>query len=78
MLELLFVSSSHPLSPYIYSLDHHCKQLSDKERAEFKEEIDPKARFVSSQQIILCGPLFRCPFSIHISPTCVTHLEEHK
>lgn len=46
MLDMLFVTSSHTLSPYIYSLDSRCKQLSDKERAEVKEKIDPNARFV--------------------------------
>lgn len=46
MLDMLFVSLSHPLSPYIFSLDHRCKQLTEKERIEVKEPIDPGARFV--------------------------------
>lgn len=46
MFDMLFLTSSHPLSPYIFSLDNRCKQLSDKDRAEVKEKIDPKARFV--------------------------------
>lgn len=46
MLDMLFVSLSHPLSPYIFSLDHRCKQLTEKERVEAKEPIDPGARFV--------------------------------
>ncbi|XXG68394.1 hypothetical protein AAC387_Pa06g1492 [Persea americana] len=44
MFDMLFLTSSHPLSPYIFSLDNRCKQLSDKDRAEVKEKIDPKAR----------------------------------
>lgn len=46
MFEMLFVTSSHPLSVCIYSLDNRCKQLTDKERVEVKEQIDPKYRFV--------------------------------
>lgn len=46
MCDMLFVTSSHPLSVCIYSLDNHCKQLTDKERATVKEPIDPKQRFV--------------------------------
>lgn len=44
--DMLFVALSHPLSPYIFSLDDRYKQLMDKERTEVKERIDPKARFV--------------------------------
>lgn len=49
MFDLLFVALSHPLSPYIFSLDDRCKKLTDKERIEVKEQIDPRARlcFVS-------------------------------
>lgn len=46
MNDMLFVSLSHPLSPYIFSLDDRCKQLTDDERVEVKERLDPKARFV--------------------------------
>ncbi|KAL6010336.1 hypothetical protein ACLOJK_000767 [Asimina triloba] len=47
MSDMLFVTLSHPLSPYIYSLDDQCKHLSDKDRADVKEKIDPKASLVS-------------------------------
>lgn len=46
MFDMLYVALSHPLSPYIFSLDDRCKQLTDKERAEIKEQLDPRARFV--------------------------------
>lgn len=51
MLDMLFVSVSHPLSPYIFSLDDRCKQLSEKERAVVKEKIDPQARLVLYDQL---------------------------
>lgn len=44
MCDMLFVASSHSLSVSIYSLDNRCKQLSNSERAEIKEMIDPKNR----------------------------------
>lgn len=47
MFDMLFVALSHPLSPYIFSLDDRCKQLTDKERSEVKEQINPGARFVA-------------------------------
>jgi 5'-3' exoribonuclease 2 len=43
---MLFVSSSHSLSESIYLLDNHCKQLTDKQRAEVKEHINPELRSV--------------------------------
>lgn len=46
MADMLFVALSHTLSPYIFSLNDRCKQLSVKERLEVKEQIDPLARFV--------------------------------
>ncbi|KAJ7005833.1 hypothetical protein NC653_005229 [Populus alba x Populus x berolinensis] len=42
MFDMLFVSSSHSLSESMYLLDNHCKQLTDKERAEVKERINPE------------------------------------
>lgn len=47
MFDLLYVELSHPLSTYIFSLDDRCKQLTDKQRAEIKEKLDPRARFVA-------------------------------
>ena len=46
MFDMHFVSSSHSLSESIYLLDNHCKQLTDKQRAEVKECINPELRSV--------------------------------
>lgn len=44
MSDMLFVNVSHPLSPYIFSLSSNSGQLSEKERSEVKEKLDPSAR----------------------------------
>ncbi|CAN4093962.1 unnamed protein product [Withania somnifera] len=66
MNDMLFVSLSHPLSPYIFSLDDRCKQLTDRERVEVKEPLDPKASGGMNGYISLCmgdpcPPIFRAP-----------------
>ncbi|CAL8099199.1 unnamed protein product [Prunus armeniaca] len=66
MFEMLFVTSSHPLSVCIYSLDNRCKQLTDKERVEVKEQIDPKYSegmngYISPCTGEPCPPVFRSP-----------------
>ncbi|KAM3304558.1 5'-3' exoribonuclease 3 isoform X1 [Capsicum chacoense] len=66
MNDMLFVSLSHPLSPYIFSLDDRCKQLTDNERVEVKERLDPKASGGMNGYISLCmgdpcPPIFRAP-----------------
>ncbi|GMH13667.1 hypothetical protein Nepgr_015508 [Nepenthes gracilis] len=66
MPDLLFVVSSHPLSPYIFSLDDRLKQLPDKERVEVKEKLDPTASGGMNGYISLCSgdpcpPIFRSP-----------------
>ncbi|EXC00968.1 5'-3' exoribonuclease 3 [Morus notabilis] len=72
MCDMLFVASSHPLSVSIYSLDDRCKQLSNSERAEIKERIDPQIRAACSDgmngYLSPCGgepcpPVFRSPVS---------------
>ena len=45
MSDMLFVSLSHTLSPYIFSLDDRCKHMTDRERISVKERLDPGARF---------------------------------
>lgn len=47
MFDMLFVSSSHPLSVCIYSLDNRVKQLPDTARADIMEPLKPELRFVS-------------------------------
>jgi 5'-3' exoribonuclease 2 len=44
MYNMLFVNGSHPISPYIYSLSSKFGHLSDNERNEIKEQLDPSAR----------------------------------
>ncbi|KAF8410468.1 hypothetical protein HHK36_002997 [Tetracentron sinense] len=66
MFDMLFVTSSHPLSPYIFSLDDHCKLLSDRERVEVKERLDNKASGGMNGYLSLCSgdpcpPIFRSP-----------------
>ncbi|KAL5715050.1 5'-3' exoribonuclease 3 [Ranunculus cassubicifolius] len=48
MLDMMFITVSHPLSPYIFSLDDRCKQLPENERTQVKEKIDPQARVACS------------------------------
>ncbi|XP_059638313.1 5'-3' exoribonuclease 3 isoform X3 [Cornus florida] len=66
MFDLLFVALSHPLSPYIFSLDDRYKHLPDKERIEIKEQLDPRASDGMNGYISLCAgdpcpPIFRSP-----------------
>ncbi|KAJ3693624.1 hypothetical protein LUZ60_009104 [Juncus effusus] len=44
LFETLFVNGSHPLSPYIYSMNSTYGHLSDRKRLKIKEKIDPQAR----------------------------------
>ncbi|KAJ9554058.1 hypothetical protein OSB04_018103 [Centaurea solstitialis] len=66
MSDMLFIALSHTLSPYIFSLDSRCKQLSDKDRVEVKEQIDPVASGGMNGYISLCAhdpcpTIFRSP-----------------
>lgn len=68
MFDMLFVALSHPLSPYIFSLDDRCKKLTDNERTEVKEQLDPRASGGMNGYISLCGgdpcpPIFRSPIA---------------
>jgi hypothetical protein len=47
MFDMLFVKLCHPLSVCISILDEKCKRLTDKERVEVKERIEPEKRFVA-------------------------------
>ncbi|XP_073294880.1 5'-3' exoribonuclease 3 [Primulina huaijiensis] len=66
MSNMLFISSSHTLSPYIFSLDDRCKQLKNEESVTIKERIDPGASGGMNGYISLCfgdpcPPVFRSP-----------------
>ncbi|KAJ6684778.1 5'-3' EXORIBONUCLEASE [Salix purpurea] len=66
MFDMLFVSSSHSLSESIYLLDNYCKQLTEKERAEFKERINPELSDGMNGFLSPCAgdthpPIFRSP-----------------
>uniref|UniRef100_A0A0A9D434 5'->3' exoribonuclease, putative n=1 Tax=Arundo donax TaxID=35708 RepID=A0A0A9D434_ARUDO len=66
MFDILFVNGSHPLSPYIYSLNSKFGHLPDKERNEIKEKLDPSASGGMNGYISLCSgdscpPVFRSP-----------------
>lgn len=59
MFDMLFVKSSHPLSVCISILDEKCKRLTDKERVEVKERIEPEKRFVVVSKCCYFFFLFR-------------------
>ncbi|KAL4567917.1 hypothetical protein LXL04_023513 [Taraxacum kok-saghyz] len=66
MCDMLFVALSHTLSPYIFSLNDRCKQLSAKKRVEITEQIDPVASGGMNGYLSLCGgdpcpPVFSSP-----------------
>ncbi|KAH9603086.1 hypothetical protein KSS87_008297 [Heliosperma pusillum] len=66
MFDMLFVAVSHPLSPYIFSLDDRCKQMNEMDRASAREKIDPKASVGMNGYICPCAgdpcpPIFRSP-----------------
>ncbi|XP_054818179.1 5'-3' exoribonuclease 3 isoform X2 [Prosopis cineraria] len=66
MFELLFVNSCHPLSACISTLDNRCRKMSDRERIEVKEPINPKESGGMNGYISLCvgepcPPIFRSP-----------------
>ncbi|XP_050233759.1 5'-3' exoribonuclease 3 isoform X2 [Mercurialis annua] len=66
MFEMLFVLSSHSLAESIYLLDNYCKQLTDGERTEVKERINPELSDGMNGYISPCSgdthpPIFRSP-----------------
>ncbi|XP_007017772.2 PREDICTED: 5'-3' exoribonuclease 3 isoform X1 [Theobroma cacao] len=70
MCDMLFVAASHRLSEQIFSLDNHCRHLTEKERIEVKEEVKPDLRSACSDgmngYISPCAgdthpPIFRSP-----------------
>ncbi|KAK7280736.1 hypothetical protein RJT34_25803 [Clitoria ternatea] len=70
MFDLLFVNSCHPLSACISTLDNKCKNMSNGQRVQIKEKINPTERYTCSGgmngYISLCAgepcpPIFRSP-----------------
>ncbi|XP_019436847.1 PREDICTED: 5'-3' exoribonuclease 3-like isoform X2 [Lupinus angustifolius] len=66
MFDLLFVNSCHPLCVCISTLDNKCRNMSDSERAEVKERINPNESGGMNGYLSLCGgepcpPIFRSP-----------------
>ncbi|CAO2200749.1 unnamed protein product, partial [Urochloa humidicola] len=66
MCNMLFVNGSHPLSPYIYSLNSKFGNLPDKNLNEIKEKLDPSPSGGMNGYIALCSgdpspPVFRSP-----------------
>ncbi|CAO2187257.1 unnamed protein product [Urochloa humidicola] len=66
MCNMLFVNGSHPLSPYIYSLNSKFGNLPGKDLNEIKEKLDPSPSGGMNGYIALCSgdpspPVFRSP-----------------
>nr|CAB3482338.1 unnamed protein product [Digitaria exilis] len=66
MNNMLFVNGSHPLSPYIYSLNSKFGNLPDKDCIGIKEKLDPSPSGGMNGYIALCAgdpspPVFRSP-----------------
>ncbi|KAJ7545268.1 hypothetical protein O6H91_09G113200 [Diphasiastrum complanatum] len=64
--DLLFLSGSHPLAPYIFSFYDHYDNLMGSHRAEAREDINPKASggtngFFSLCNGDACPPIFTSP-----------------
>lgn len=54
VFDMLFLLSSHSLAESIYLLDNNCKQLSEGERIQVKERINPELRFASQLLGSIC------------------------
>ncbi|XP_074357277.1 5'-3' exoribonuclease 3-like isoform X2 [Apium graveolens] len=64
--DMLFVGLSHPLSPYVSSLQCHCKQLTMEERNQYRVQLDPGISGGMNGSISLydgvpCPPIFKSP-----------------
>lgn len=71
MFDMLFVTSSHPLSVSIYSLDNRCKQLAERDRTEVKEKINPEHRFVSCKNLLFLNYLYNQDEHVDIVLLCI-------
>jgi hypothetical protein len=76
MFDMLFVKLCHPLSVCISILDEKCKRLTDKERVEVKERIEPEKRFVA---MFKCWTLYCffcfCFFKVQRINECVHSIQ---
>ncbi|XVE94584.1 hypothetical protein REPUB_Repub02eG0021200 [Reevesia pubescens] len=66
MCDMLFVAASHRLSEQIFSLENRCKQLTERQRIEVKEEVKPELSDGMNGYISPCAgdthpPIFRSP-----------------
>ncbi|KAJ0255874.1 5'-3' exoribonuclease 3 [Hirschfeldia incana] len=66
MCDMLFIATSHRLAELIFSLDNHCRQLSEKERLDFKVKIRPELSDGMNGYLTPCSgdthpPVFRSP-----------------
>lgn len=52
LADLLFISCSHTLAPSVFSFYDKYEHLTGPERSEVKEDIDPKARYERTIQIL--------------------------
>ncbi|CAF2201796.1 hypothetical protein HID58_027845 [Brassica napus] len=66
MCDMLFIATSHRLAELIFSLDNHCRQLSEKERLHYKAKIRPELSDGMNGYLTPCSgethpPVFRSP-----------------
>uniref|UniRef100_A0A0C9S9W9 5'-3' exoribonuclease n=1 Tax=Wollemia nobilis TaxID=56998 RepID=A0A0C9S9W9_9CONI len=66
LFDMLFVTVSHSLAPYIFSIYDQASNLSGKERVELKEKIDPRSSggmngFLCLCEGEACPPIFTSP-----------------
>ncbi|RID56143.1 hypothetical protein BRARA_G03366 [Brassica rapa] len=66
MCDMLFIATSHRLAELIFSLDNHCRQLSEKERLYYKAKIRPELSDGMNGYLTPCSgethpPVFRSP-----------------
>ncbi|KAF8109130.1 hypothetical protein N665_0102s0039 [Sinapis alba] len=66
MSDMLFIATSHRLAELIFSLDNHCRQLSERERLDFKVKIRPELSDAMNGYLTPCSgethpPVFRSP-----------------
>ncbi|KAG2254389.1 hypothetical protein Bca52824_084525 [Brassica carinata] len=66
MCDMLFIATSHRLAELIFSLDNHCRQLSERERLDFKVKIRPELSDAMNGYLTPCSgethpPVFRSP-----------------